>query len=142
MKKINQPKHNEKMPDSEWAGAKTKKRLKKWQSQLKTWLDQWQLSLKGLMLASLNWKFWLVTSTTLLIFGTLMNLLSGGLAPINLLIAVDWPEKWTILGENLVGIFGVGKHFGDWLVMFIIIILQSILMGLVVLVGTRDCVVQ
>lgn len=104
---------------------------------LDRWLDEWKMALSGVLLATKSWKFDLVVVISFLIFGLLMNFLSSSTAAFNLFWATDFGGKMSILGDNFLAIFGVGRNFWDWLLMFCITLLQSILIGLVVFVWQK-----
>lgn len=112
------------------SGAKIGARLDKW-------LDEWKMAASGTLLATRDWKFNLTTLITFLIFGTLMNLLSSSTAALSLFWATDFSGKISILGDSFLAIFGVGRNFWDWLLLFLITLLQSILIGLVILVWQK-----
>ena len=100
---------------------------------LDKWLDEWKLALMGVGLACQKPKFLIVAGVTFLIFGTLMNLLTNGFASFQLMAAVDWGGKMDILGGAFLAIFGVGRSFLDWVLVFFISLLQGVLVGLVIL---------
>lgn len=101
------------------------------------WLDQCQLALSGIILATKNPRFLLVTGITFVVFGTLMNLFSGSTAALGLFWQVDLAGKFKIILDGFLGLFGVGRSFLDWLLLFSITLLQSILIGLVALVWQK-----
>lgn len=92
------------------------------------------MAVSGIVLATRRPKFLLTFALTFVIFGTLMNLLSGSTAALNLFWLTDFGGKLAIIRDGLFGLFGVGRNFWDWLLLFSITLLQSILIGLVVLV--------
>lgn len=69
-----------------------------------------------------------------MIFGTLMNLLAGGLAAFKLMGVADFGGKLRIVGDALLAVFGVGRNFWDFLLTFAVALLQGVLVGLVVIV--------
>ncbi len=101
------------------------------------WVDEWKMALSGILLATRNVKFVIVTLVSFLIFGTLMNFLASGGAAFDLFWATDFAGKLSIIGDNLLAVFGVGRSFCDWLLMFAISLLQAILIGLVVFVWQK-----
>ncbi len=101
------------------------------------WLDEWRLAAEGVVLATRERRFVIVFLITFVIFGTLMNLLSGSTAGLSLIWSVSWPEKLKIIGDSFLGVFGVGQNFWDWLLLFVVTLLQSILFGLVALVWKK-----
>ncbi len=101
------------------------------------WVDEWKMALSGVLLATRSWKFDLVVVITFIIFGTVMNLLASSTASLNLFWATDLSGKMSILWDSFLAIFGVGRTFLDWLLLFSITLLQSILIGLVVFVWQK-----
>lgn len=101
------------------------------------WVDEWKMALTGILLATRNRQFIIVTLATFLIFGTLMNLLSSSSAALDLFWVTDGAGKLRIIGDSFLAIFGVGRNFWDWLLLFFITLLQSVLIGLVVLVWQK-----
>lgn len=95
------------------------------------------MALQGTLLATRDWRFWVAFLLTFCIFGTLMNLLSGSTAALNLFWATDFAGKLAILGNAFLANFGIGKNFWDFLLAFFISLLQSTLIGLVVMVWRR-----
>lgn len=101
------------------------------------WVDEWKMALSGILLATRDWKFDIVVLAAFIIFGTLINLLSSSTAALNLFWATDFAGKMSILGDSFLAIFGVGRNFWDFLLNFIITVLQSFLIGLVVFVWRK-----
>lgn len=98
------------------------------------WLDDCKLAAAGILLAFKKPKFVLVFLLTLILFGTLMNLLTNGLSQFLLLFQLDWSGKWLTLSSAFLATFGVGRAFLDWLFVFCIAFLQALLVGLIVLI--------
>ncbi|MBR3052045.1 hypothetical protein IKG60_00280 [Candidatus Saccharibacteria bacterium] len=96
------------------------------------WLDGFVLAGKGILLATREKRFWYGFVPGFLIFGLLMNLLSGGLAKFELIRISGFPGGLRIIGENFLAIFGFHQSFLDWLPVFCIALLQGILIGLIV----------
>lgn len=107
---------------------------KSWPHALARWLDEWKIACSGVVLATRNAKFLLTFALTFIIFGTIMTLLSGGTAAFSLFGATDLVGKLQIIRDGFLGLFGVGRNFWDWALTFFVTLLQSILIGLVVLV--------
>lgn len=101
------------------------------------WLDEFILAGKGILLATKEKRFWYGFIPTFLFFGFLMNLLSSGFAKFELMSALGFPNNLKILWSSFLGIFGVGQPFLDWLPIFAISLLQSILVGLIVLLWNK-----
>lgn len=66
-----------------------------------------------------------------------MNLLSGSTAAVSLFWSVDLAGKMRIIWDGFLGIFGIGRNFWDWALLFGVTFLQSILIGLVALVWQK-----
>jgi len=101
------------------------------------WVDEWKMALSGVLLATRDWKFDVVVVLTFVFFGTLMNLLSSSTAALNLFWATDFAGKLSILGDSFLALFGIGRNFWDWILLFVITVLQSFLIGLVVFVWRK-----
>lgn len=101
------------------------------------WVDEWKMALTGILLATRNPKFLVATVISFLFFGTLMNLLASSTAALNLFWATDMAGKLRIIGDSFLAVFGVGRNFWDWLLLFAITLLQSVLIGLVVFVWQK-----
>lgn len=102
------------------------------------WLDGFALAGKGILLATKERRFWYGFVPAFLFFGLLMNLLSGGLAKFNLIASLGFPQGFKIIADSFLGIFGVNQPFLDWLLIFAISILQGILIGLIVLLWSKE----
>lgn len=106
-------------------------------AKLDRWLDEWKMAASGVLLATRSPRFIGVSLASLAIFGIVMNLLSSSSAALNLFWATDLTGKLAIIWDSFLAIFGVGRNFWDWLVTFLIIVLQSILIGLVAFVWQK-----
>ena len=91
----------------------------------------------GLVLATKKPKFWITFFVVFALFGTLLSLLSGGMNAINLFFATYLGGKFEILRDGFLALFGVGKAFGDWALLFSIAFLQAILISLIALVWKK-----
>lgn len=98
------------------------------------WCDEWRLACSGILLATRERRFIIIALISFVFFGTLMHLLAGGTAAFSLLGSADLSGKLKILADGLLANFGVSQNFWDWLFIFVVTILQSILIGLVALV--------
>ena len=98
------------------------------------WCDEWRLACSGILLATRERRFIIAALVSFVFFGTLMHLLAGGTAAFSLLGSADFAGKLKILADGFLANFGVGQNFWDWLFIFVVTILQSILIGLVALV--------
>lgn len=110
----------------------------KWRKKLKKWLskqgEDWKFAGQGILLATRTREFWVGFVITFTIFGTLMNLLSGGFAAFNLMGAVGFSGSLKIIWDAFLQNFGFGRQFIDWLGIFAMTVLQSLIIGLLVLV--------
>ncbi len=101
------------------------------------WLDDFIIASKGILLATKEKRFWYGFIPTFFFFGLLMNLLSGGSSKFDLMFALGFPYSFKIILDSFLGIFGVNQPFFDWLPIFCICLLQSILIGLIVLLWKK-----
>lgn len=101
------------------------------------WCDGFVLAGKGILLATREERFWAGFVPAFLLFGMLMNLLSGGLSKFQLMAVVGFGGSLKIIGDALIGVFGFGRPIADWLFVFLIALLQGILIGLVVLLWQK-----
>ena len=97
------------------------------------WLDEFVLAGKGILLATKEKRFWVGFVIAFLFFGTLMNLLSGGFSKFELMGMVGFGGSMKIIGDALLGVFGINMIFLEWLPVFFLALLQGILIGLIVL---------
>lgn len=104
---------------------------------LERWLDECKMALSGIVLATREPRFLVAALIAFIVFGTLINLLSGSTSALNLFWATDLPGKLSIIGNAFLAVFGIGRNFWDWLLLFFITILQSLLIGLVALVWQK-----
>lgn len=109
----------------------------------KKWCDEFALAGKGILLATKEKKFWIGFIIAFLFFGTLMNLMggdgtnSGGMTNFRAIAVFPFPENIKIIGEALIGVFGIGIPFLNWLLVFFIALLQGTLIGLTVLLWNK-----
>ena len=101
------------------------------------WLDEFVLAGKGILLATKEKRFLIAFVIAFLFFGTLMNLLAGGFSKFELMGALGFPESLKIIGDALVGTFGVNMIFTDWLFVFFIAFLQGLLIGSIALIWNK-----
>lgn len=101
------------------------------------WCDEFVLSFKGVLLATKEKRFWYGFLPGFLIFGLIINLLSGGLAKFEMMRIVGLFGSFKIIWESFLAIFGVGVVFLDYLPMFLLSILQGTLIGLIVLLWKK-----
>lgn len=106
-------------------------------SKINRWLDECKLALSGILLATRERNFLLGFFLSFIIFGTLMSLLSSSTAPLGIFWHVGLGNKIKILWQGFLGIFMIDGNFWFWLLNFLIILLQSVLIGLVVLVWQK-----
>ena len=100
-------------------------------------MGEWQLAMGGVILATKKWKFDVVALVSFIFFGVLMNLLASGPAGFSLLVAANFGGKLQVLGNAFLALFGVGRNFWDFFLIFVISLLQGLLIGLVVLVWKK-----
>lgn len=96
------------------------------------WLDGFALAGKGILLVTKERKFQIGFVVAFLFFGTLMNLLAGGVSKFQLMGVVGMGGAMKIIGDALVGVFGVNMIFMEWVPAFTIAVLQGVLIGLIV----------
>ena len=101
------------------------------------WLDKWKLAFIGAILAFSYRKFRIAFILVFVVFGTFMNLFTGGFAAFNLISVVSFPDKLKIIFDAFLGLFGVHKSFLDWALLFLIAVLQAVLIGLVAFIWKR-----
>ncbi|MBR3365678.1 hypothetical protein IKG48_00965 [Candidatus Saccharibacteria bacterium] len=104
---------------------------KKWGEQQ---LEQCKFSVRGLFLATKEKHFWFGFVPTFCIFGTLLNLLSGGFAAFNLIGTLGFPGGIKVIWDAFLQTFGINRNFVDWLSIFLLALLQGLLIGLLVTV--------
>lgn len=107
---------------------------KKFYSKLKRWADEFKLAIYGAILCFRRKRFLIAFFIAFFIFGTLLNLLASGSATMTILSVVDFPHKIEILWNAFLGTFGINRNFQDFIFIFLLTILQSVLIGLVVFV--------
>lgn len=107
------------------------RRLARWFSQ---WLARWRYAFCGLLLAFRRPAFLVTFVLTFVIFGTLMSLLYSGTASLGLIFSLDFPQNLKVIADAFLGIFGFGRSFTDFLLLFSVTFLQASLVGLVVIV--------
>lgn len=101
------------------------------------WCDEWVLAAKGVVMAMRAPRFWAGFLMAFVVFGTLMNLLSGGFSKFELMGAVGFPQSLSIIWSAVVGTIGVGVPFSEWPPVFSIAVLQGVLIGLIVLLWDK-----
>ena len=100
---------------------------------LRKWCDDFVLAGRGILLATREKRFWYGFVPSFLLFGLLMNLLSGGLSKFELIRISGFAGGLRIIGENFLATFGLHQPFTDWLPVFCIALLQGVLIGLITL---------
>ena len=66
---------------------------KDWGQRLSRWLDEWKIAASGIVLATRSARFLAVFAVTFVLFGILMNLLSGSSAALSLAVHQHCPYK-------------------------------------------------
>lgn len=102
---------------------------------LKTEGEKWKLAFQGIGLAVREGWFWAVFIPCFLIFGIILNLLSSGTAGVNLLFHSGFSGFWHFIYKALLSTFGIGRNFTDFLLTFLIIILQATLISTIFVVA-------
>ncbi len=110
---------------------------KSWRRKLARAADKWKIAWSGMVLATRYPQFLIAFVISFIVFGTLMNLLSGSSAALDLFWVSDLNGKMEIIGQAFLALFGFGRNFLDWLLTFIVVLLQSVLIGLVVFVWRK-----
>lgn len=110
---------------------------KDFRRKFRRWLDEWCIAGAGIILVTKNRKFLVVFVLSFIIFGTLMSLLSSSTAVLGIFWNANVADKLKIIWDGFLSLFGVGRNFWDWLLTFLITILQSILIALVALVWQK-----
>lgn len=100
-------------------------------------MKSWKKAGLGIVLASRKWKFWVVFLVTFLVFGTILSLLSSGTGAVTLFFKTDFNGKIGILGSGVAGLFGIGKNFWDFLITFLMAVMQGMLVALIALVWSK-----
>lgn len=98
------------------------------------WFDDWKLAGLGILNAMKGYRFWLYFLLFFVLFGTLLSFFSSGFAAFNYFFAVNLGEKISTIFDAFLSLFGVGRSFWDFLITFLIAILQGLLLSLIVLV--------
>lgn len=105
--------------------------MKKWN--YKKWCDEWILAGRGILLATREKRFWVGFVVAFLVFGTLMNLLAGGISKFQLMWASGAYGSLKIILDAIVGTLGIGRPVVEWLPTFALAVLQGALIGLIAL---------
>lgn len=116
------------------SGGKVGKRKK---FNFRKWLDEFLLAGKGILLASKEKRFLIAFLTAFLLFGTLINLLSGGFSKFELMGALGLWGSLKIIWSAVIGVFGINMIFAEWMFVFFLALLQGILIGLIVLLWDK-----
>lgn len=106
------------------------------------WCDEFVLAGKGILLATREKRFWAGFVPAFLIFGTLINLLAGGLAKFDLMAASGFGGSVKIILDSLLGLFGYRMIISDWLQVFALALVQGVLIGLIVLLWQKKRISQ
>lgn len=98
------------------------------------WCDDWRMAGRGILFFTQDLRFFAVFVPVFVIFGTLLSMFSSGFSAFSLFFATDFDGKMGILGSAFLALFGVGRSFWDFLLNFVISLLQALLITLIVLV--------
>ncbi|MBQ3325720.1 hypothetical protein IJG79_01025 [Candidatus Saccharibacteria bacterium] len=101
------------------------------------WCDDIKLAMLGIVFATKKPKFWICFLAVFTIFGTIISLLSDGTGAVNLFFATDFGGKISIIRDGFISLFGIGKAFGDWALLFFVAFLQALLVSLIALVWKK-----
>ena len=96
---------------------------------LKQEQEKWRLAGQGVWLAMHEGRFWATFAIVFVVFGTILNLLNSGTAGIGLLFSSSF---FRVIGKAFFAIFGVGRSFSDFLLTFVILVLQATLIATIV----------
>lgn len=108
--------------------------MQKVRGKIKNYLAECKTALFGVVIAYREYRFVITVIIAFLVFGTLLSLLSGGTSGFSLLAAGEIGSFLNCLGKAFLGLFGVGREFLDWLMIFLISLLQATVIGLIALV--------
>lgn len=105
--------------------------------------DEYALAGRGLLLAMRTKTFWITFILTFFIFGIILNLLSikgfGSFQLIGTYIGSgNFAGVFKIISDAFLNIFGIGRDFRDFIINFLLTLLQSILIALVVFVAKHN----
>ncbi|MDO5475129.1 MAG: hypothetical protein Q4F61_01955 [Candidatus Saccharibacteria bacterium] len=101
------------------------------------WLDDFILAGKGILLATKEKRFWYGFIPSFLLFGFLINLLSSGTSKLNLIFTLGPLDSLKIIRDTFLAIFGINQLFLDWISIFFITLLQSTLIGLIIILWNK-----
>ena len=97
------------------------------------WLDECGLAARGIVMATREKRFWAGFVPTFIIFAWLINMLSSGLTKFQLLFSGPFPESLQIIPAAFGETFNFAQDPGGHFLTLIVCILQSVLIGLIVL---------
>ena len=95
-------------------------------------LDGFLLVGRGIGFAAKEVRFWVVSGIAFVAFGTLMNLLAGGLGVFVAMGAAGLGVSLEMIGGAFLGLFRVSAGWIDWAIVFAVAFLQAVLIGLIV----------
>ena len=98
------------------------------------WCDEWKMVFEALGQSFLRRRFLIAFIITYIVFGTILNLLSGGMGSVNLIKNSDFGGGLKIIFDAFLAVFGDGRNFSDWLLFTGITVLQAILIGFLAIV--------
>ena len=98
------------------------------------WCDEWKMVFEAMAQSFLRRRFLIAFIITYLVFGTILNLLSGGMGSVNLIKNSSFGGAMKIVFDSFLAVFGDGRNFSDWILLTGITVLQSVLIGLLVVV--------
>lgn len=96
-------------------------------------IDGFALAWMGIKLCIKKWQFWVLFILILIFFGTLLNMLTAGFASFSLMFSMGFPAGLSILIDAMLGTFGIGKNFIDWILVFSVAALQALLIAMIII---------
>ncbi len=101
------------------------------------WFDGLIISGRGILLVFKKRKYWFLFFPIFFLFGTLMNLLSNGFSKFELMGAVGFFGSLEIIRDAFFGLFGVNMGFIDWLLIFVVSLLQATVISSLIVVWRK-----
>ena len=103
-------------------------------ARLAKWLDEFKLAGLGIMGLTRRPRFFMIFGITFVVFGTLLSMFASGFSAFNLFFASDFGGKMSVVAGAFLALFGVGRSFGDFLLIFTLTILQALLIAMIVMI--------
>lgn len=96
--------------------------------------DDFNLAARGFLLAFSRRKFRIIFVVIFVAFSLLLNLLTNGLSSFRLIFSGSPVLAFGVLRTAFLGTFGIGKNFLDFILNFLLSLLQAGLLSLVIFV--------